>query len=52
MNVGAVVLAAEKSARKGQNKQFLKLNGMTIIENILDEWYRQEWRRVNEKSIY
>jgi molybdenum cofactor cytidylyltransferase len=35
MNVGAVVLAAEKSARKGQNKQFLKLNGMTIIENIL-----------------
>ena len=36
MNVGAVILAAGKSERMGQNKQLLKLNGKTIIEDILD----------------
>jgi molybdenum cofactor cytidylyltransferase len=36
MNVGAVILAAGKSERMGQNKQLLKLNGKTLIENILD----------------
>ncbi len=34
--VGAVVLAAGKSERMGQNKLLLRLNGKTIIENILD----------------
>jgi len=36
MNIGAVVLAAGKSQRMGQNKLLLSLNGKTIIENILD----------------
>jgi molybdenum cofactor cytidylyltransferase len=34
--VGAVVLAAGKSQRMGQNKLLLSLNGKTLIENILD----------------
>jgi molybdenum cofactor cytidylyltransferase len=36
MNIGAVVLAAEKSDWIGQNKQLLRLNGKTLLESILD----------------
>jgi molybdenum cofactor cytidylyltransferase len=36
MNIGAVVLAAGKSERMGQNKQLLRLNGKTLLEGILD----------------
>ena len=36
MIVGAVVLAAGKSERMGQNKLLLSLNGRTLIDNILD----------------
>ena len=36
MIVGAVVLAAGKSERMGQNKLLLRLNGKTILENVLD----------------
>ena len=36
MIVGAVVLAAGKSERMGQNKLFLSLNGKTLIDNVLD----------------
>jgi len=36
MIVGAVVLAAGKSERMGQNKLLLRLNGKTLIEGILD----------------
>jgi molybdenum cofactor cytidylyltransferase len=33
---GAVVLAAGKSERMEQNKLFLRLNGKTLLDNILD----------------
>jgi len=36
MIVGAVVLAAGKSKRMGQNKLLLTLNHKTLIENVLD----------------
>ena len=36
MIIGAVVLAAGKSERMGQNKLFLSLNGKALIDNILD----------------
>jgi len=36
MITGAVVLAAGKSERMGQNKLFLSLNGKALIDNILD----------------
>jgi molybdenum cofactor cytidylyltransferase len=36
MVIGAVVLAAGKSERMGQNKLFLSLNGKALIDNILD----------------
>ena len=36
MIVGAVVLAAGKSERMGQNKLLLPLNGKTVIDNVLD----------------
>ena len=36
MIVGAVVLAAGKSERMGQNKLLLRLNGKTVIETNLD----------------
>jgi molybdenum cofactor cytidylyltransferase len=36
MIVGAVVLAAGKSERMGENKLLLCLNGKTLIENVLD----------------
>ena len=36
MFVGAVVLAAGKSERMGQNKLFLSLNGKTLLDGILD----------------
>ena len=36
MRVGAVVLAAGKSERMGQNKLLLPLNDKTVIESILD----------------
>jgi molybdenum cofactor cytidylyltransferase len=36
MIVGAVVLAAGKSERMGQNKLFLSLNGKTLLDNVLD----------------
>ena len=36
MIVGAVVLAAGKSERMGQNKLFLRLNGKALVDNILD----------------
>ena len=36
MIVGAVVIAAGKSKKIGQNKLLLTLNGKTLIENILD----------------
>lgn len=36
MIIGAVVLAAGKSGRMGQNKLLLKLNEKTLIESILD----------------
>src|SRR5208283_3262956 len=36
MIVGAVVLAAGKSERMGQNKLLLSLNGRTLIDNVLD----------------
>lgn len=36
MKIGAIVLAAGKSERMGQNKQLLQLNGKSIIEGILD----------------
>ncbi len=36
MKIGAVVLAAGKSKRMGQNKLLLPLNGKTLIETILD----------------
>jgi len=36
MIIGAVVLAAGKSERMGQNKLFLNLNGKSLIDNILD----------------
>jgi molybdenum cofactor cytidylyltransferase len=36
MIVGAVVLAAGKSERMGDNKLFLSLNGKTLLDNILD----------------
>ena len=36
VNVGAVVLAADKSEYIGQNKRLVRLNGKTIIETNLD----------------
>ncbi len=36
MVIGAVVLAAGKSERMGQNKLFLNLNGKALLDNILD----------------
>ena len=36
MIVGAVVLAAGKSERMGQNKLLLSLDGKKLIDNILD----------------
>jgi molybdenum cofactor cytidylyltransferase len=36
MIVGAVVLAAGKSERMGQNKLFLSFNGKTLLDNVLD----------------
>jgi molybdenum cofactor cytidylyltransferase len=36
MIIGAVVLAAGKSERMGQNKLLLRLNGERLIDNILD----------------
>ena len=36
MNIGAIVLADQKSEISGQQKQLIRLNGKTIIEIILD----------------
>jgi len=36
MIIGAVVLAAGKSERMGQNKILLRLNGERLIDNVLD----------------
>jgi molybdenum cofactor cytidylyltransferase len=36
MIIGAIVLAAGKSERMGQNKLLLSLNGKKLIDNILD----------------
>ena len=36
MIVGAVVLAAGKSERMGQNKLFLRLKGKALMDNVLD----------------
>ena len=36
MNIGAIVLADNKSELKGQQKQLIRLNGKTLIEIILD----------------
>ena len=48
MIVGAMVLAAGKSERMGQNKLLLCLNGKTLIENVLDGLAAVE---VNEQVI-
>jgi len=36
-NISAIILAGGKSSRMGQNKALMKINGITIIELILNE---------------